>query len=158
MERNAHVIAETKRDLRKMLLAATMPAVAAVILLLTAGVIFAQQAGEHGSAQIPIAYIAAACTAMGTACATCAGGCWWLLKRHAATLEKAKEREEYLVDEMKEEEKRHAQELSDAIREVMPPMIKLTELVPTQQKLIQTLTDLVQELSKRRLEGEVRRP
>lgn len=142
---------------RGMAVAAMMPFVAAAVLLLTAGAIYAQQGGGHAAAQFPIGYIAAGFTAMGTAVAACAGGCWWLLKQYVATLNHAKEREEQLVREMKEAEERHALDISDTIREVMPLVMKLTEYIPTQQKLTASIMELVQELGRRRHDGEARR-
>ena len=144
-------------DRRRIVLAAMMPTIAAAILILAAGALFAQSPQDWPGERIPLSAVAWALTGMAIAVVAEAGGCWWLLRQYVATLDRAKEREEQLVGEMKDAEQRHAQEISDTIREVMPLTIKLTEFIPTQQKLIQSIADLVQELGKRRQEGEGRR-
>lgn len=144
-------------DSRRMVLAAMMPTIAAVILILAAGALFAQSPQDWPGERIPLSAVAWALTGMAIAVVAEAGGCWWLLRQYVATLDRAKEREEQLVEKLKDAEQRHAQEISDTIREVMPLTIKLTEFIPTQQKLIQSIADLVQELGKRRQEGEGRR-
>lgn len=144
-------------DRRSIVLAAIMPTVAAVIMVLVGGTIFAQQPAEGITGEtISISAVTRAFTAMSGAVVACAVGCWWLLKKLISVVEHAKEREECLIAEAKAAEQRHAQEISDTIREVMPLTIKLTEFIPTQQKLTQAVMELAQALG-RKQDGEARR-